>query len=37
MIEKAKETIPKQFRIGDTCFASLATTGGILQKTSENS
>ena len=29
-IDKAKENIPKQCRIGDTCFTSLATIGGNL-------
>ena len=28
--DKAKEKIPKQCRIGDTCFTSLATIGGNL-------
>ena len=27
MMDKAKEKIPKQFKIGDTCFTSLATIG----------
>ena len=27
MMDKAKEMIPKQFKIGDTCFTSLATIG----------
>ena len=27
---ETKENIPKQFRIGDTCFTSLATFGGDL-------
>ena len=30
MMDKAKEKIPKQYRIGDTCFSSLATVGGNL-------
>ena len=30
MMDKAKENIPKQFRIGDTCFTSLANIGGNL-------
>ena len=30
MMDKAKEKIPKQCRIGDTCFTSLATIGGNL-------
>ena len=29
-MDKAKENIPKQCRIGDTCFTSLATIGGDL-------
>ena len=29
-MDKAKERIPKQCRIGDTCFTSLATIGGNL-------
>ena len=29
-MDKSKEKIPKQFRIGDTCFTSLATIGGNL-------
>ena len=29
-MEKAKEMIPKECRIGDTCFTSLATIGGNL-------
>ena len=29
-MDKAKEKIPKQCRIGDTCFTSLATIGGNL-------
>ena len=28
MMDKAMENIPKQFKISDTCFMSLATTGG---------
>ena len=28
MMDKAKEKIPNRCRIGDTCFTSLATTGG---------
>ena len=32
MMDKAKENIPKQCRIGDTCFTSLATIGGNLFK-----
>ena len=27
-MDTAKEKIPKQFRIGDTCFTSLATIEG---------
>ena len=30
MMDKAKQKIPKQCRIGDTCFTSLATIGGNL-------
>ena len=30
MTDKAREKIPKQFRIGDTCFRSLANIGGNL-------
>ena len=30
MMDKTKENIHKQFRIGDTCFTSLATIGGNL-------
>ena len=30
MMDKAKEKIPKQCIIGDTCFTSLATIGGNL-------
>ena len=30
IMDKAKENIPKQCRIGDTCFTSLATIGGNL-------
>ena len=30
MMDKAKEKIPKQYRIGDTCFTSLETIGGNL-------
>ena len=30
MLDKSKENIPKQCRIFDTCFRSLATTGGNL-------
>ena len=29
-MDKAKEMIPKECRIGDTCFTSLATIGGNL-------
>ena len=29
-LDKAKEKIPKQCRIGDTCFTSLVTIGGNL-------
>ena len=29
-LDTAKENIPKQWRIGDTCFTSLATIGGNL-------
>ena len=29
-MDKAKENIPKQCRISDTCFTSLATIGGNL-------
>ena len=29
-MDKAKEIIPKEFRIGDTCFTSLANIGGNL-------
>ena len=29
-MDKAKEKIPKQCRIGDTCFTSLETIGGNL-------
>ena len=28
ILDTAKENIPKQFIIADTCFTSLATTGG---------
>ena len=28
IMEGAKEMIPKEYRIGDTCFTSLATIGG---------
>ena len=30
IMDKAKEKIPKQCRIGDTCFTSLETTGNNL-------
>ena len=36
MMDKAKEKIPKQFRIGDTCFTSLETTGNNLFKRHPN-
>ena len=29
-MDKAKQMIPKEFRIGDTCFTSFATIGGNL-------
>ena len=29
-MDKAKEIIPKECRIGDACFMSMATTGGHL-------
>ena len=28
LLDKAKENIPKQYRIGDTCLTELATIGG---------
>ena len=30
MMDKSRENIPEQCRIGDTCFMSLATIGGNL-------
>ena len=30
IMDKAKEKIPKEYRIGDTCFTSFATIGGNL-------
>ena len=30
ILDKAKDNIPKQCRIGDTCFTSFATIGGNL-------
>ena len=30
MTDKSKEKIPKQYRIGDTCFTSLVNIGGNL-------
>ena len=35
-MDKAKEKIPKQCRIGDTCFKSLANIGGNLYTRHEN-
>ena len=35
-MEKTKDKIPKEFRIGDTCFMSLATIGGNLFKRHSN-
>ena len=30
LLDKVKEEIPKQYKIGDTCFTSLANIGGNL-------
>ena len=35
-MKKAKEMIPKEFRIGDTCFTSFATIGGNLYTRNAN-
>ena len=36
ILDTAKEKIPKQCRIGDTCFTSLAATEGILHTRHKN-